>query len=231
MLFGLKRSGLMDSIALVEDYPSKIASFLLHDKIDIGLVPVVIIPLLKEAHVMTDYCIGANGDVASVALFSEVPIQQITKVLLDFQSRTSVILARVLLKEFWKTEVEFVNATEDFSSDIKGSTAGVVIGDRALEQRNHSAYMYDLAGAWKAHTGLPFVFAAWVSNKPIDDEFAEAFNSANGYGISHIDEVIAENPYEKYDLKKYYTENISYQLDDLKRQGMAMFLKKAEGLF
>jgi chorismate dehydratase len=221
----------MDKIELVEDYPSQIASMLLNDEIDIGLVPVAIIPRMKEAHMITDYCIGADGEVASVAIFSEVPIQQVTKLILDFQSRTSVILARILLREFWKIEVELVNATEDFSAEIKGNTAGVVIGDRALEQRNRSAYTYDLAGVWKAHTGLPFVFAAWVSNKPIDDDFADAFNRANGYGINHIDEVIAESPYENYDLKKYYTQNISYQLDDLKREGMALFLQKAEALF
>jgi chorismate dehydratase len=230
-LFGLKRSGLMEKIALIEDYPSHIASMLINDEIDIGLVPVVIIPQIREAHLISDYCIGAEGDVASVAIFSEVPIHQVTKLLLDFQSRTSVILARILLKEFWKIEVEFVSATEDYQADIKGNTAGVVIGDRALEMLNQFAYVYDLAGAWKAHTGLPFVFAAWVSNKPIEDDFADAFNRANGYGVKHLEEVIAEHPYKMYDLKKYYSENISYPLDHSKREGMALFLKKAEQLF
>ena len=232
LLFGLKRSGLMDRITLFEDYPSHIASMLLNDDIDIGLVPVVMIPIMKEAHILTDYCIGAEGEVASVALFSEVPIDQVSKVILDFQSRTSVILAKVLLKEFWKKEVEWIHVTEDFGEHIKGNTAGIVIGDRALDQRKLSAYFYDLAGAWKEHTGLPFVFAAWVSNKPLEADFIDAFNLANGYGVTHIDEVIAETPYERcnYDLQAYYTQNISYHFDDLKKAGMALFLKKAEGV-
>lgn len=230
LLFGLKRSGLMDRIELVEEYPSRIAAMLLNDEIDVGLVPVAIIPRLQQAHIVTDYCIGAEGDVASVALFSEVPVEQVTRVLLDYQSRTSVNLARVLLKEYWKLSPVQEDAKEDFRNDITGTTAGVVIGDRALEQRKISAFTYDLAGAWKAHTGLPFVFAAWVANKALPEDFTDAFNRANGYGIKHIDEVVAENPYDVYALKKYYTENISYQLDEAKRKGLALFLDKLKQL-
>ena len=228
LLYGLKRSGLMDKIELVEEYPSRIATMLVNDEIDVGLVPVVVIPLLKEPHIITDYCIGADGEVASVAIFSEVPIEQVETVLLDYQSSTSVTLAKLLLKEYWQKEVVLEDAGEDFRSFITGTTAGIVIGDRALEQRKHSAYIYDLGSAWKAHTGLPFVFAAWVANKQLGKDFEDAFNRANGYGVSHIDEVIAENPYDCYDLKKYYTQNISYRLDDEKRKGLALFLKKLE---
>lgn len=230
LLYGLERSGLMDKIDLLKDYPSKVASMLLNDEIDIGLVPVAIIPLLTEPHIITDYCIGADGEVASVALFSEVPIEQVNTVLLDYQSKTSVNLVKILLKEYWKMNPLLEDAKEDFRNDICGTTAGIVIGDRALEQRNISAYTYDLGTAWKALTGLPFVFAAWVSNKPLGEEFEDAFNRANGYGLSHIAEVVAENPYSGYDLTNYYTNDISYLLDDAKRKGLALFLEKLKSL-
>jgi chorismate dehydratase len=219
----------MDRIALVEDYPARIAEMLLNDEIDVGLVPVVIIPRLKEAHIITDYCIGAAGEVASVAIFSETPIENIEKVLMDYQSRTSVRLARLLLQEYWKKEVVIEDGGRDFRSQINGTTAGVVIGDRALEQRRISAYSYDLGAAWKAHTGLPFVFAAWVANKKLDEAFEDAFNRANGYGISHINEVVAQHPSAAYDLHTYYTKNISYQLTTEKREGLALFLQKVTG--
>ncbi|MCW3088861.1 MAG: menaquinone biosynthesis protein [Sediminibacterium sp.] len=225
-MYGLKRSGLMDRIELIEAYPARIAEMLLEDRIDVGLVPVAVIPKLAEAHIITGYCIGTTGEVASVALFSEVPLGDVTKVLLDYQSRTSVNLARILLKEYWKKEVLLEEAKEDFRLHISGTTAGVVIGDRALEQRKISAYTYDLGAAWKAYTGLPFVFAAWVANKPLDEDFIDAFNRANGYGVAHINEVVAEHTYPVYDLAKYYTENISYVLDDAKKQGLALFLEK-----
>lgn len=229
-MYGLTRSGLMDRIDLIEDYPSRVAAMLLNDEIDIGLVPVAIIPRLKEAHILTDYCIGTEGEVASVALFSEVPVTAITRVLLDYQSRTSVNLAKILLKEYWKQAPELEDAREDFRTQICGTTAGIVIGDRALEQRKISTFTYDLGTAWRTHTQLPFVFAAWVANKPLGEDFADAFNLANGYGIRHIDEVVAENPYPVYDLKKYYTENISYVLTDEKRKGLALFLEKLKSL-
>ncbi len=226
LLYGIKRSGLMDKIELIEAYPAKIAQMLLDDEIDVGLVPVAIIPNLNDPHIVTDFCIGAEGEVASVCLFSEVPIDKIERVLLDYQSRTSVNLVKILLREYWQKEVVFEEATLDFRSQIKGTTAGVVIGDRAFEQRLISPYVYDLANAWKAFTGLPFVFAAWVANKQLNEDFIDTFNRANGYGITHINEVIAENIYDKYNLKKYYTHNISYQLTDKKRKGLELFLSK-----
>lgn len=224
LLYGIKRSGLMEDIDLVEEYPSKIAQMLLDDEIDVGLVPVAIIPQMKEHFIVSDYCIGAVGEVASVSLFSDVPVEKIEKVLLDYQSRTSVTLAQVLLKNYWKKEVVFEQAGEDFRNHIKGTTAGVVIGDRALQQKKISAYNYDMGSAWNSFTGLPFVFAAWIANKQLDVNFIEAFNQANAYGLQHINEVVKENPFNEYDLIKYYTENISYLLTDEKRAGLQKFL-------
>lgn len=231
LLFGLKRSGLMDRVEVVEAYPARVASLLLNDEIDVGLVPVAIIPNLKESHIITDYCIGTEGEVASVAIFSEVPLEQTDKILLDYQSRTSVNLAKILLKEYWRLTPVLEDAREDFRVHISDTTAGVVIGDRALEQRKISRYCYDLGTAWKEHTGYPFVFAAWVANKVLPEDFQDAFNRANAYGISHIAEVIAaEKPYPTYDLTDYYTRNISYRLDTNKRKGLALFLDKLQQL-
>lgn len=230
MLYGIRRSAaLMERMELVEDYPARVAAMLLNDEIDIGLVPVAIIPSLPHHQIVADYCIAAEGPVASVSLFSEVAINEVQQVLLDYQSRTSVNLARVLMREYWKVSPELLPAGEDYIADIKGTTAGVVIGDRALQLRQHAKYDYDLADAWVKMTGLPFVFAAWVSNKPIDEDFIRLFNAANAVGLSQLDAVIAEHPYPHYDLRTYYTRNISYHLDELKRKGLNLFLQKLQG--
>jgi chorismate dehydratase len=229
-LYGIKRSGLINTIDLVEEYPSRLTKMLLNDDIDVGLVPVITLPLLNESYIITDFCIGTEGEVASVALFSEVPLEEVTTVLMDYQSRTSVNLAKVLLKEYWKKEVIIENATEDYRSQIKGTTAGVVIGDRALEQRLISPFIYDLGAAWKAHTGLPFVFAAWVANKPLGDAFEAAFNRANALGLQLIPEVVADMNYAVYDLTTYYTQNVDYLLTQEKRKGLQLFLEKVADL-
>ncbi len=90
LLYGIERAGIRKDIDLIIDYPASIASMLLNDEIDIGLVPVAIIPLMEEAHINGNYCIGSNGNVASVCLFSETPVEKIETVLLDYQSRTSL---------------------------------------------------------------------------------------------------------------------------------------------
>jgi chorismate dehydratase len=226
-LYGIKSHRVLNDIELVEDYPSKIAHMLVEDELDLGLVPVAATRMMKEWYIVGDYCIGSNGAVASVCIFSEVPMEEISKVYLDYQSRTSVSLSRILLKEYWKKEVEFIDTSgEDFRNKIKGTTAGVIIGDRALEQRSRSTYIYDLGEAWKAHTGLPFVFAAWISNKPVPQGFIEDFNKANESGLHMIDKVIADNPFPFYDLDVYFRECVSYRIDEEKRKGLGLFLEK-----
>ncbi|HWB26412.1 MAG TPA: menaquinone biosynthesis protein [Chitinophagaceae bacterium] len=225
LLYGIKRSEeLMARLELIEEYPSKIADMLVEGTIDVGLVPVAVIPKLKEWNILPGYCIGANGDVASVCLFSEVPIDKIERILLDYQSRTSVNLCKILLKYYWKKEVVLEDAGNDFTGHVTGTTAGVIIGDRALLQRKKSAYIYDLAGTWKTMTGLPFVFAAWIANKKLPPDFIELFTNANAVGLNNIDKVIAENPFSEYALETYYHKNISYPLTEDKMQGMNKFL-------
>jgi chorismate dehydratase len=223
-MYAFRHGRKIEGMEVVEEYPAKIASMLLNDEIDVGLVPVAIIPRLKEHYIIGDYCIGAEQEVASVCLFSEVPMAKIKKVILDYQSRTSVALARILIENYWKLPVVFEEAGVNFRDEIKGTTAAVVIGDRAFEQRKMSPYQYDLAEAWIAFTGLPFVFAAWISNKKLSDGFIQAFNEANNVGLQNIDAVVAENTSPFYDLKKYYTRNISYNLTPQKRQGLERFL-------
>lgn len=229
LIYGFEKGIMENEIDLIIDYPAKIAAALLNDEIDIGLVPVAILPEMKNYFIIGDHCIGSEGEVASVCLFSEVPMEQIETVLLDYQSRTSVKLAQVLMKEFWKIKPVIKKADADFRSLITGTTAAVVIGDRALEQRKISAYHYDLAQAWRQHTGLPFVFAAWISNKPLDDAFINRFNDANDFSLQHIDEIVAANPYPFFDLKKYYVDYISYNLTASKKAGLKLFLEKIPG--
>ena len=231
LLYGIERSDeLMQQVELIKDYPSKIAVDLVRGKIDAGLVPVAVIPQLKEHYIISDYCIGAENNVASVCVFSEVELNKIDTVLLDYQSKTSVALCKVLLKYYWKKDIELVDAKSDFSNEIKGSTAGLLIGDRALQQRSTSRYIYDLAGEWKAFTSLPFVFAAWIANKQLPAEFIQLFNEKNADGVNNIDAVLNDISCDFYDLKTYYTQNISYGLNKSKLQGMHLFLQLLQQL-
>ena len=230
LLLGIEKADFLSKIVLVKDYPAKIAQALIDGQIDIGLVPVAIAPFLSHPHIVSDYCIGTSTKVASVAIFSKVPMDQIESIYLDYQSRTSVQLARILLEEFWKKDIRFLKAEEGYIQSIEGTTAGVIIGDRALVNLTEFEYVYDLGEAWIEHTGLPFVFAAWMSNQPIPDVFKALFNHANAYGVAHIDEVLNQLPARThaYNMEEYYTKNIEYQLTDTLQQGMQLFLEKVK---
>jgi chorismate dehydratase len=226
LLYGLQQHVVYESIELMEDYPANLARALQENAIDIGLVPVAVIPGLAAPYIISDFCIGATGPVASVCIFSQVPMESIKAVYLDYQSKTSVNLARILLNEYWKQDVLLLEAPSNFMDLIDGTTAAVIIGDRALEKYNSYAYRYDLAEAWINYTGKPFVFATWVSNKPLDNVFITDFNEANALGIENIDTVVEQLSHNdnSYNLHTYFTKNISYTLDAAKKEGMAQFL-------
>jgi chorismate dehydratase len=225
LLYGIERGAIINDIDLQLDYPSNLAKDLQAGIIDVALLPVAAIPFIPNAQIITDYGIAANGKVASVAIFSQVPIDEIKTVYLDYQSRTSVRLAQLLFKEHWKKEVVFKPATENYIDYINGTTAGIIIGDRALKQLTNFEYIYDLSAAWKDYTGLPFVFATWIANKELPVEFIEAFNAANAEGLQHIDEIVASTPFPYYDLHEYYTQNIHYKIDIEKKKGLNKFLE------
>ena len=226
LIYGFEQGMMADEIDLVIDYPANVAKLLVENKIDIGLIPVAAIPLLREHYIISDYCIGCDGEVASVCLFSQVPINEIETILLDYQSKTSVALLQFLLKEHWKIEPTLIESSADYEKDIKGTTAGLVIGDRAFRQRLISSYIYDLGLAWKEVTGLPFVFAAWVSNKEIDADFVEQFNRANKYGLERLEEVVEKNTSPHFDLRSYYTKNIEFELSVIKLKSVKLFIEK-----
>jgi chorismate dehydratase len=232
LLLGIEKAGFLSKIDLVKDYPANIAQSLIDGHIDIGLVPVAITPFLTNPHIVSNYGIGTKGKVASVAIFSQVPMDQIDSIYLDYQSRTSVKLAQILLKEYWQKDIRFLKAEEGYIQNIQGTTAGVIIGDRALVNLDKFEYVYDLGEAWVTHTHLPFVFAAWMSNQPIPLEFQDLFNEANAYGVEHIQEVLVQLPQRihGYDMEQYYTQNIEYVLTDNMKQGMNLFLEKVQQL-
>jgi chorismate dehydratase len=230
LIYGFEHGMMSESVDLKIDFPSRIAVMLLEDEIDVGLVPVAIIPEMKEHYIISDYCISCDGAAASVGLFSDVPLHKIKKILLDYQSRTSVELLKILIREYWKIDPVIEITVEEYQSKISGTTAALIIGDRALEQRKISPYIFDLGLEWKKFTDLPFVFAAWVSNKKLDSNFTDAFNKANAFGLNNLDLVLQGNPYETFDLRDYYTKYINYKLDDNKISALKNFMEKLQQL-
>lgn len=232
LVYGLENYGpIQGQIELQKDIPSECARKLIAGEVDLGLIPVAAIPNLTEAHVVSNYCIGAVGKVKSVLLVSDVPLNEIQKIYLDYHSRTSINLCKVLCRELWKIEPEFIAAEVGFENKISGSTAGVIIGDRTFNFDNDYSYQFDLAEQWQILTGMPFVFAVWVSNKKMSSVFTEQFNNALKFGLSQLDRSIAnsfQTTISQESLKEYLTEYIDFDFDNKKRDAMNLFLSKLE---
>ena len=226
----MEHSTIIDKIELSYDIPSQCADKLLANEADIGLIPIVETLRMPEHYIVSDLCIGAHNAVRTVVLASETPIQNISTIYLDDHSRTSVALAKILAKNFWKIEPEWHNYTGNVTFFPRnGSSAAVVIGDKAFGIE--LPYIYDLAVEWRKFSGLPFVFACWVANKAINKDFIENFNAAMNCLTDKI-HVIADYykaiAPEGVDLCEYWTNNISYPLTDDKREGMRLFLEYAK---
>ncbi len=219
-LNGIRKSKVMEQIDLSVDYPSACAQKVIDDQADIGIIPTAALLSLPEYYINTDFCIGTEGAVDSVFIFANKPIEEVKTLRLDKQSRTSNGLARVLIKNYWKKDVELVT-DESIEPD-----AYVLIGDRTFGKKNAVPYVYDLGEEWFNFTGLPFAFALWVSNKKLPDSFVEEFNEALAYGVEHATDVIAGLPeFEDFDYTKYLTEHLNCHLTAKKREAVQLYLR------
>lgn len=231
--YGLNKSSIVRQIEMSLDIPSKIVAKLAYNMADIGLIPVAGLVDLENYKIISDYCIGSVGKVKTVVLVSEVPLDKIENILMDYQSRSSVLLAKVLAKFYWKKNFMWKNTCNDFQNiSIKGNTAGVVIGDRVFDIENRFKYNYDLSEEWFNFTGLPFVFAVWAATQNLSESFETDFNRAMAFGIENIPEIVRmeQSNYQGVNIYDYFSQNISFNFNEKKKAGMRKFLELAKQL-
>ena len=230
-IYGLRHTGIINKIDLSLDIPSDCAQKLIDNQVDIGLIPVAAIINLPHWEIISDYCIGANGPVNSVFLFSNCDVQEIKTLQLDPESRSSNNLARVLLKNYWETNPKLVINAADYGQSADPYTAYVQIGDRTFGKKEKYKYVYDLAGVWKTFTGLPFMFAAWVANKPIPQQFMDEFNQSLKYGLDNRAAVINGLPHRNdFDLEDYLMHKLDFSLTTGKREALDLFINYIKNL-
>ncbi len=230
-IYGLQHSDILDRIDLSLDTPADCAQKLIDDQADIGLIPVAAVLNIPNWHLVSDYCIGAVGAVNSVFIFSNCDISEVKYLQLDPQSRSSNNLAKVLLKNYWKLSPELITGATDYSASTNPNTAFVQIGDRTFGKKGDYKYVYDLAEEWQKFTGLPFMFAGWVANKPIDAGFIADFNKALKYGLDNRNELFKLLPaVNNFDLEDYLMNKIDFNVTDEKKQAMMLFLDHIKAL-
>ena len=233
-IYGIQADqNLLSQVSLRLEYPSKCADLLKAGLVDLSLIPVAVIPQIPHAEIISDFCIGANGKVNTVMLYSDCPLNEIKSIALDYQSRTSVMLTKILVVNYWKIKVSFKETNEGYINAIKGKDAGLVIGDRAFDLNGKFPYQYDLSEEWFKFTKLPFVFACWVANKPLSERFKHQFSSALKFGVEEKKKAIAcfeQKVNSTVDVKSYLNKDISYVLDTEKRKALKLFLELGSAL-
>lgn len=225
-IVGLENSSLLERYRLKLELPFECAHSLYSGKSDIALLPVGFLPKLKSYTIVSDYCIAADGRVKTVLLLSNKQLKEIKNIYLDYHSVTSVKLVRVLAKNFWQINPEWKQTLPENVNQIH--EAAVVIGDKAFDLASKYKYAYDLADEWKSYTGLPFVFACWVSIKELEKDVIAELNNAFRIGLDSIPKIAADYG-TKYNLSQqevysYLTENIKYKLTPDMKKSMDKFI-------
>ena len=194
-------------------------------KADIALMPAAMVPSLPDAEIVTDYCIGASGDVRTVVVVSNTPIERVQRILLDPHSKTSVQLCGYLAKNLWHIEPEWVELDDYALLDTPtDGDAYLIIGDKVFDNEGKFRYSYDLASEWHRATGLPFAFAVWVARKGLSYDIHDELQAAFTFGVEHIYEAILESDYTDRDYAyEYLTRNIDFLFDIQKHNALKKF--------
>jgi chorismate dehydratase len=231
-MYGLQHTGFLEKVELSLDNPTDCAQKLIDDVVDIGLIPVAATLSLPQWNTVSDYCIGAEGAVNSVFIFSNCDIRQVRVLQLDPQSRSSNNLARVLIKRHWNANrIKIQKDAPDYSLSTNPYTAFVQIGDRTFGKKDDYPFVYDLAEEWRKLTGLPFVFAAWIANKPIPEDFVDEFNQALKFGLDHRKELLKELPQRAdFDLEDYLMNKLDFDFTPDKHAAFSLFLRYVKSL-
>lgn len=229
-VYGINHSGLLPDASLRLMVPSACARSLQLGQSQLALVPVGALHRLQPYRIISNYCIGAEGNVKTVLLLSNVPTSQITRIFLDGDSNTSVLLARVLAEKTWNIKPLWQHVS-DIPHTLNATDALVAIGDKTFSLQKQFTHITDLAGEWLKLTGLPFVFAVWVTRAELPVEFVARFNQALAYGTNNIEKAIQAHGHidlPTAEAIKYLTSNINYDLTPEKMTALGMFLEMAD---
>lgn len=221
---------------ILDNAPARSAELLAQGRVDAALTPIIAYQTIERVRLVPGVCVGTRDRVRSVCLVTRGgPLERVRSVALDTSSRTSVVLSKILFREFLGFEPEWRAARPDVNEMLDASDCALLIGDPALrvtaaaESGEAQVKAFDLAGLWHEHTGLGFVFAMWMSRHaagvPVD------LAAARDEGLEHIDEIAANYvgqvnlPLDE--LKRYLTGNISYTIDEEMQAGLELYFELA----
>lgn len=237
-----------EEVRVVRVVPSKLAAMLERGECDAAIMPVVDFLRGTGEQIISDACIGTKtegeGNVRSVLLFHRVPLEKIRSGAVDSSSHSSVALTRIILADAHGVLPPFIEHAPNLAQMLQAHDAALLIGDAALEAKaavevsidNAPHHILDLGAAWKELTGLPFVFAAWITRRGLDEnareELAGVLQSARDEGFADLPQIVAGSPIKttipNAQIEDYLRHAIDFHLSDSHRKGMEEFRVRCE---
>jgi chorismate dehydratase len=181
--------------AIRYDLPSVCAALLHRGDTDLGLIPSIEYLQAPDYRFVPGVGIGSRGPIASVALYTRVPIDAIRTIALDTSSRTSVTLIRVLCHHHFRIAPTFVSHGPDLAAMTREFDAGLLIGDPAFDADHEQLGLtkIDLGEQWTMMTGLPFIYAAWTGRPgAVSAEDIRTLQQAQAEGVASREDIAAE---------------------------------------
>ena len=209
--------------------PSECADQLRNSQTDIGIVPVVELARQK-LQMIPGVGIACAGAVRSILLISKVPFAEIQTLAADSSSRTSVMLARVILAKKYGAEPNVVAQAPSLVAMLDGADAGLIIGDPALllDPQTLPFHVLDLGAEWTELTGLPMVFAVWCQRAGLPQQDPRPFRDSLRYGMNCVDAIVdsesAKRGITRQLAHDYLTRHIVFELGNREYDGMSTFL-------
>jgi chorismate dehydratase len=213
------------------DLPSVCAQRLADKEVDAGLVP-VIEAARQHLTQIGSLGIACRGPVRSILLLSKVPTAEIRTLALDSSSRSSVMLARIILNQGYKVQPETTCMPPDVSAMLGKADAALIIGDPALRIDPDATGLHalDLGAEWFKLTGLPMVFAIWAGHQQ-QPQLAETLAASYEYGKQHLHEIVMAEAAERSIWPglayEYLNTVIQYELTDEFKRGMKLYIEEA----
>ena len=234
LVYGLSER--LPEAEIVFDLPSRLADQLAAGELDVALVPSITLADHPEWSIVSDACIGCRGPVLSVKVLFRVPPAEVRSLALDEGSRTSAVLAQILLHQLYELRPKLLDMPIGDSPAATPADAVLVIGDRAIDNDDSPfVEVWDLGDRWCRWAELPFVFAMWVARSGIDTvDLAAALSAARDDGCRHLEEIahqqaaIMQLPREL--LQEYLQKNLHFHLDKQQLQGLDLFYHQAAQL-
>ena len=213
--------------------PREVARQVAEDEADIALMPVAAAATIGDLRMVRGMAIGARGPVRTVMIAAEQPIESLEELAIDLSSRTSVVLARLLLRQRFGREPRLVGqAPHEAVAGIAGKRGAMIIGDSVFEIEGRYPHVLDFGLAWREWTGLPFVFAAWCGRKgALSPEEERLLEEAKAEGLAGrgamAEDHASRTGLSVASLRSYLEEAIRYDFGDEERRGLERFYDEA----